>query len=85
MIRRAFQPTILAQGFLVQFLHKGFNYYVDLDSPIRLEDRKNNELIVICNKSATNMQGNNEKKVCDNYGKNSSECEESESESKHSL
>ena len=40
---------------------------------------------MICNKSATNMQGNNEKKVCDNYGKNSSECEESESESKHSL
>ena len=26
------------------------------------------------------MQGNNEKKVCDNYGKDSSESEESESE-----
>ena len=30
------------------------------------------------------MQGNNEK-VCDNYGKDSSESEESESESEHSL
>ena len=83
IIRRAFQPTILAQGFTVQFLHKDFNDYVDLDSLIQLEDRKNNELI--CNKNANNMQGNNEKKVCDNYGKDSSESEESESESEHSL
>ena len=76
-IRRAFQPTILTQGFTVQFLHKVFNDYVDLESPIQLEDRKNNELIEICNKSANNMQGNNDKKVCDNYGKDSSESEES--------
>ena len=82
---RAFQPTILAEGFTVQFLHKDFNDYVDLDSPIQLEDRKNNKLIVISNKSANNMQRNNEKKVCNNYGKDSSESEESESESEHSL
>ena len=40
MIWRAFQPTILAKGFTVQFLHKDFNDYVDLDSPIQMEDRK---------------------------------------------
>ena len=55
MIRRAFRPTILAQGFAVQFFHKEFNDYIDLDSPIQLELRKNNELIVICNKSANNV------------------------------
>ena len=40
---------------------------------------------MICNKIANNTQGNNEKKVCDNYGKDSSESEESESESEHLL
>ena len=86
MIRRTFQPTIiLAHGFTIQFLHWEFNDYVDFDSPIQLEDRKNDELIVICNNSAKNMQGNNEQKVCDNSGKDFSESGESESESEHSL
>ena len=40
MISRAFQPTILAQGFTVQFLHKDFNNYVDLDSSIQLKIEK---------------------------------------------
>ena len=40
---------------------------------------------MICNKGENNMQGNNEKKVCDNYGRDSSKSEESESESEHSL
>ena len=40
---------------------------------------------MICNKSENGMQGNNEKKVCDNYDKDSSKSEESESESEHSL
>ena len=40
---------------------------------------------MICNKIANNTQENNEKKVCDNYGKDSSESEESESESEHLL
>ena len=31
------------------------------------------------------MRGNNEKKVCDNYGKDSPKSEEIESESEHSL
>ena len=84
MIWRAFQPTILEKGFTGQFLQKDFNDYVDFDS-IPIGRSKNNELIVICNKSENNMQGNNEKKVCDNYGKDSSKSEESESESEHSL
>ena len=60
------------------------------DEPIKFMikygvSRKNNELIMICNKSENSMEGNNENKVCDNYGKHSSESQESESESEHSL
>ena len=50
-----------------------------------MEDRKNDELIVICNNSAKNMQGNNEQKVCDNSDKDFFESGENESDSEHSL